>query len=69
MTDTKLTVALSNDFFKAYGNLPTKAQSRVAEFIGKFRNNPRSPGLNYEHIEGGKDKQIRSLRVDQETHQ
>lgn len=66
MNNTKLTVALSNDFFKAYGNLPAKAQSKVAAFIGKFRDNPRSPGLNYEHIDGGKDKQIRSLRVDQE---
>ena len=65
MTNTKLTVALSNDFFKAYGNLPAKAQNKVAAFIGKFRDNPRSPGLNYEHIEGG--RLINPImRVDQE---
>ena len=66
MNEPRLTVALSNDFFKAYGRLPEKARSKVATFISKFRANPRSPGLNYERIEGGKDPFIRSLRVDQD---
>ena len=66
MSEPRLTVALSNDFFKAYGRLPVKARSKVATFISKFRANPRSPGLNYERIEGGKDPFIRSLRVDQD---
>ena len=55
MSEPRLTVALSNDFFKAFGRLPEKAQGKVATFISKFRDNPRSPGLNYERIEGGKD--------------
>lgn len=67
MTDARITVALSNDFFKAFGKLPNKARSKVAAFIAKFRDNPRSPGLNYERIEGGKDSMIRSLRVDQDV--
>ena len=67
MTDARITVALSNDFFKAFGKLPNKARSKVAAFIAKFRHNPRSPGLNYERIEGGKDPMIRSLRVDQDV--
>ena len=66
MSEPRLTVALSNDFFKAYGRLPEKARSKVATFISKFRANPRSSGLNYERIEGGKDPFIRSLRVDQD---
>ncbi|MFM8935579.1 MAG: 3'-5' exonuclease [Vulcanococcus sp.] len=66
MSEPRLTVALSNDFFKAFGRLPEKAQGKVATFISKFRDNPRSPGLNYERIEGGKDPFIRSLRVDQD---
>ena len=66
MSEPRLTVALSNDFFKAYGRLPEKARSKVATFISKFRANPRNPGLNYERIEGGKDPFIRSLRVDQD---
>ena len=67
MTDVRITVAISNDFFKAFGKLPNKARSKVAAFIAKFRHNPRSPGLNYERIEGGKDPMIRSLRVDQDV--
>ena len=66
MSEPRLTVALSNDFFKAFGQLPEKARGKVATFISKFRANPRSPGLNYERIEGGKDPFIRSIRVDQD---
>ncbi|MFN4864709.1 MAG: 3'-5' exonuclease [Cyanobium sp.] len=66
MSVPRLTVALSNDFFKAFGRLPEKARGKVATFISKFRANPRSPGLNYERIEGGKDPFIRSIRVDQD---
>ena len=67
MTDDRITVALSNDFFKAFGKLSNKARSKVAAFIAKFRHNPRSPGLNYESVKGGKDPMIRSLRVDQDV--
>jgi hypothetical protein len=66
MSEPRLTVALSNDFFKAFGRLPEKARGKVATFISKLRANPRSPGLNYERIEGGKDPFIRSIRVDQD---
>ena len=66
MSEARLTVAVSNDFFKALNKLPEKSRGKVATFISKFRDNPRSPGLNYERIEGGKDGFIRSLRVDQE---
>ncbi len=66
MSEPRLTVALSNDFFKAFGRLPEKSRGKVATFISKFRANPRSPGLNYERIEGGKDPFIRSIRVDQD---
>ena len=66
MSDTRLTVAVSNDFFKAFNKLPEKSRGKVATFISKFRDNPTSPGLNYERIEGGKDGFIRSVRVDQE---
>lgn len=66
MSEARLTVAVSNDFFKSLNKLPEKSRGKVASFISKFRDNPRSPGLNYERIEGGKDGFIRSLRVDQE---
>jgi len=65
MSEPRLTVAVSHDFLKAFDRLPESFRGKVTSFISKFRNNPRSPGLNYERIEGGKDGFIRSLRVDQ----
>ena len=67
MSDARLTVAISNDFFKAFGKLPNTARNKMATFLSKFRHNPRLPGLNYESIKGGKDPMIRSLRVDQDV--
>ena len=66
MSEPRLTVALSSDFLKALNKLPEKGRSKAASFVSKFRDNPRSTGLNYERIEGGKDPMIRSLRVDQD---
>ena len=66
MSDPRITVALSSDFFKALNKLPEKGRAKATSFVSKFRDNPRSPGLNYERIEGGKDPMIRSLRVDQD---
>ena len=66
MSDPRITVALSSDFFKALNKLPEKGRAKATSFVSKFRDNPRSPGLNYERIEGGKDPMICSLRVDQD---
>ena len=58
------TVAISSDFLTAYSRLPKQIQRKVTEFINKFRNNPQSPGINYEKINGGMDKKIWSVRID-----
>ena len=34
------------------------------EFFNKFRTNPNSPGINYEKIDEGIDKNICSVRID-----
>ena len=49
-------VAISADFLTAFAALPRQIQGKVTEFINKFRNNPQSPGINYEKINGGLDK-------------
>ena len=49
-------VAISSDFLTAFAALPRQIQGKVTEFINKFRNNPQAPGINYEKINGGKDK-------------
>ena len=60
----KALVAISSDFLTAFSVLPRQIQGKVTEFINKFRNNPRSPGINYEKIRNGMDENIWSVRID-----
>jgi mRNA-degrading endonuclease RelE of RelBE toxin-antitoxin system len=60
----KAVVAISSDFLNAFAALPRQIQGKVTEFINKFRNNPRSPGINYEKINNAKDNKICSVRID-----
>ena len=57
-------VAISSDFFTAFAALPRQIQGKVTEFINKFRNNPKSPGINYEKIHDSADKKMWSVRID-----
>lgn len=57
-------MAISSDFLTAYANLPRQKQGKVTEFFNKFRNDPTQPGINFEKIEGGIDKNICSVRID-----
>ena len=43
-------VAISSDFLTAILNLPKTQQKKVNQFVNKFRNDPHSPGINYEKI-------------------
>ena len=60
----KAIVAICIDFMTAFAKLPRYVQGKVTEFIDKFRINPTSPGINYEKINGSKDKKICSVRID-----
>lgn len=57
-------VAISSDFLTAFARLPRTIQGKVTEFINKFRNDPNSPGINYEKLSKGVDKKIYSVRID-----
>jgi superfamily I DNA/RNA helicase len=57
-------VAISSDFLTAFAALPRQIQGKVTEFINKFRNNPTSPGINYEKINDAADGKICSVRID-----
>lgn len=61
---SKPLVAISTDFLTAFAALPRQKQGKVTEFFNKFRNDPNSPGINYEKIEEGIDKNICSVRID-----
>lgn len=62
--NNKSTVAISADFLTAYAALPRQKQGKVTEFFNKFRNDPMHPGINFEKINEGIDKNICSVRID-----
>lgn len=63
---TGLQVAISQDFFTAFAQIPRAKQKKVNEFVSKFRNNPHATGINYEKINDAANPQYRSVRVDQD---
>ena len=59
-----ITVAISSDFLSAFAALPRRIQGKVTDFINKFKNNPKAPGINYEKIHAAVDNKICSVRID-----
>ncbi|MCP4119758.1 MAG: AAA family ATPase [Desulfobacteraceae bacterium] len=59
-----ITVAVSDGFFTSYSRLPKSRQAKVMSFVNKFRLDPMSSGINYETLNGVKDKNLRSVRID-----
>ncbi|MCK2183597.1 UvrD-helicase domain-containing protein [Halomonas getboli] len=62
---SEITVAISQEFLEAYAQIPRRKQGKVMNMVTKFRENPRSPGLNYETLTTP-DPNLRSIRVDVE---
>jgi mRNA-degrading endonuclease RelE of RelBE toxin-antitoxin system len=58
-------VAIAKSFLDSFSKLPGTEQKRAREFIEKFQEDPKAPGLNYEHLNAVKDDKIRSVRVSQ----
>ncbi|SEP56233.1 UvrD-like helicase C-terminal domain-containing protein [Ectothiorhodospira magna] len=54
------------DFLESYARIPKTQQRKVMGFVTKFRNDPRSSGINYEKIRDAADPHFRSVRVDQD---
>ena len=57
-------IAISSDFLNAFARLPRQIQGKVTEFVNKFRNDPTSPGINYEKLSQCIDKKMYSVRID-----
>lgn len=64
MSENITKVAISADFLTAFAALPRQIQGKVTEFMNKFRNDPNSPGINYEKLNACRDKKICSVRID-----
>lgn len=65
MSTPEVTVAIGSEFLTAFARLPARQQSKVSQFLEKFRSNPRASGINYETIRGARDANVRSVRIDQ----
>ena len=55
-------VAISSDFFTALSKLPKTQLNKTIKLVEKFKNNPKSTGLNYEKLHFAKN--MHSIRVD-----
>ena len=58
-------VAISSEFFSSVLKLPRTQQEKAVKFMELFRQDPTSPGINYESIQVARDKNLRSVRIDQ----
>jgi len=58
-------VAISSEFFSSVLHLPKAQQDKAVKFMELFRQNPKSSGINYETIQVSRDKNLRSVRIDQ----
>ena len=59
-----MTLCISKDFLTAYSNLPRQVQTKVAEFMNKFRVNPKSAAINLEKLHDCLDSKFCSARID-----
>lgn len=57
-------LAISNDFLTSFARIPRAQQNKVLEFVNKFRADPTLPGSHYEKIDGARDPNLRSVRID-----
>ena len=58
-------VGFSDAFFTALTKLQPTVQAKVNQLVLKFQTNSTAPGLSFEKLNAVKDKNMRSLRVDQ----
>lgn len=59
-------VSISKTFSASIKKLSTPDRGRVLDFLTKFMEDPGSPGLNFETIQGAKDSNMKSARITQD---
>ena len=59
-------VALSQDFLLQLAKLPANVQSKAMKWAIQFQSDPTSPGINYENINGARDSNLKSVRLDRD---
>ena len=61
---SRTTMAMSSEFLDAFARLPASQQRSVRTLITRFNAASTASGLNYERIQGARDRKLRSLRID-----
>jgi hypothetical protein len=59
-------VALAQDFLMNLATLSQGVQGKVLKWALLFQSDPTSKGINYEPITGARDKNLKSVRIDQD---
>ena len=59
-------VALAQDFLANLATLSTVVQGKVLRWALRFQSDPTSNGINYEPINGARDRNLKSVRIDQD---
>jgi hypothetical protein len=59
-------VALAQDFLANLGTLSSAVQGKILKWALLFQSDPTSPGINYEAIKAARDKNLKSVRIDQD---
>jgi superfamily I DNA/RNA helicase len=59
-------VALAQDFLVNLATLTSAVQGKILKWALRFQSDPTSNGINYEPIHGVRDKNLKSVRIDQD---
>lgn len=59
-------VALAQDFLVNLATLSSAVQGKVLKWALRFQSDPTSNGINYEPITAARDKNLKSVRIDQD---
>lgn len=59
-------VALAQDFLLQLARLPVSVHSKVMKWAIQFQADPTSSGIHYENINGAKDPNLKSVRLDKD---
>ena len=57
-------VLITLECLEALDRIPQAQRKKVREFIKKFLDNPKLPGINYEKIQGIRDDKVWTARID-----
>jgi len=62
---SNVTLAMGKQFLTSYSALPKGIQSKVRQFMGQFKNDPKASAIHYEPVHEFIDNKLRSVRIDQ----